>query len=583
MKCALFAKRRPFSLSALCALVLFAVMPHVLSAQQKEQFFWDSLEVISDKNSYFPISVSDGAASYVFFEKVDKVRQEISVSWISKAGTRSWSPVRRLPDSFRYSGTDVPDMYSVAVSKNGVLAVSVLDSTDSNGIVKIYSSADHAAAFQSFAFPVQQKQVTSTRIFASTAGGFVLFVSLGEGKQSPTESSFSILYAESADGKKWSDLSSFKPAEMISNAFSPFLAEVNGTDMVVFEGWYGKDSTTSQVYSTTRKGSSWTTPTVVTNDDSVITLGSETDDDFADSPGMPEFLRYKNFRPMVLSYGGDTKITWERTTRTGATATVMVAPLSSDGKILDKSDVELLNQFGNGRRPSLFIYHNSFFILWFDNRNGMNMVHLAEYLGVQWVEIDSVTLRQSRSVDSGFACAVISSSPRGSETLSLVWHQQKSGQQQIALLNEDFTAFPPVFQPKNFKAGWHSALKNPSVRVVMPDDVSEIAGFSALWTFYEDEEPVRDELSAQFRSVRDNTLTAEIPADTEGDKRLFFKAAVLDRAGNWSDVAVLEYYFDQTPPARVSSIFFDKDDFGFALSNDVAFSWKPNGADEDIA
>lgn len=545
-------------------LILFSLT--ALHAQTRENIFWDSVESVSAKNSYFPVALYDSHDSYIFYESVDKLRQEIKISWRQKRDKLLWSDTFSLPDTFKYSGDDVPDMYSAALSSKGVLAVSVLDSSSANGVIKVYSSSDKAASFTDFTFPPQIKQITSSRIFASETGSFILFISLGEGKQSPTESSFSILYSESADGKKWSDLKVFKPSSSISNAFSPFFTRIGGREFVFFEGWSGKDSTTSLIYASSRVGpfsDSWSEPFVVTDSSSMLDSSS--------------YLEAKNFRPFVLSDGKNTKIAWERTTKTGSTATVMVAPLSPEGKILDKNDVESLNAFGNGRRPSIFLFNGKFFVLWFDDRNGVNNVHLAENLGVQWVEVDSILRRQSNKISSAFPCAFVLAE---NSSLCLAW-QTDDKACSISMLCQDYKVKKPLFAAKNFKIGSRGSETNPVVKVVMPDDVSGIAGWSGIWTGDINAEPEKSSLSPQFKNIGDNLIPAKISSDSGDDEIIYFKARVLDKAGNWSETASLEYYLDRTPPKRLSQIYFDRDEWGFASSNDVSFSWQKDIEETD--
>ncbi|WP_407424975.1 SpoIIE family protein phosphatase, partial [Treponema sp.] len=551
-----------------------------LSAQQKENFFWDSVKNISEKDSFFPVSLYKDGKSYIFYERADKAKQTISISWLWKDGNLNWSDTYSLNETFKYSGTEVPDLYSAAVSNQNTIAVSVLDSSTANGIVKVYSKDSGSSEFECYSFPPLQKQITSSRIFATCSGGFLLFVSVGEGKQTLTESTFSIMYAESSDGKNWSELSKFAPSESISNTFSPFLAQAGERDLVVFEGWYEKDPASSQLYSTFRspENNSWSNPVILTDSDSVIDIGkvfTETD------MQLPDFLRYKNFRPMVFADGGDIKITWERTVKNSSVSTVMVAPLNYEGKILDKADVESLNSYGNARRPSLFKYHGKFFLLWFDDRTSVDKVHLCEYLGAQWVEVDSIERRQNVSAVSTYASPVISVSPQNTDTLSIIWQQQTEHSSQIVILNEDYFSQKPDFSARNFNKGHHNSEKNPVVKVILDEDISGVAGFSALWTFDENENPAKSEYSENFHFPKDNVLTAKIPDDTEGDKKLYFKACTLDKAGNWSDYQVLEYYYDQTPPMAVTGVSFDKDEWGFASSNDVSFTWKNDEFDDD--
>ena len=289
------------------------------------------------------------------------------------------------------------------------------------------------------------------------------------------------------------------------------------------------------------------------------------------------YLDFKNFRPFVLSDGANTKIVWERTTKTGSTATVMVAPLSAEGRIADKNDVESLNAFGNGRRPSLFLFHDKFFALWFDDRSGVDSVHLAENLGVQWVEVDSVQRRQNQREANGFPVAVRIPVSEGKSVLALVWQSQSA----ISLLSEDYHADLPTFSAKNFKIGRHGNTKNPSVRVEFPQDASGIQGFTSLWTFDPSENPEADSLGENFRAPDKNTLTAAVPEGISDDQKVFFKARVLDKAGNWSDVATLEYYYDITPPQKVAEVSLETDEHGFALSNDVSFAWQKDETDDD--
>lgn len=544
---------------------IFSFLIFLLHAQNKENFFWDSVEEISVKNSCFPHALYDGHDAYIFYESVDKSKQEIKISWRRKSGALEWSDTFSLKDIFRYSGEEVPDMYSAALSDSGVLAVSVIDSSAANGVVKVYSSVDKASSFTDFSFPPQKKQVTSSRIFSSAGGGFILFISLGEGRQSPTESSFSILYSESPDGRNWSSLKNFSPSASISNAFSPFFTRIAETDFVFFEGWSAKDSTTSLIYASSRNaGDSWSEPFVVTDSSSMSDSSS--------------YLDFKNFRPFVLSYGGETKIVWERSTKTGSTATVMVAPLSPDGRILDKNDVEALNSFGNGRRPSLFVFKESFYALWFDDRNGVNSIRLAQNLGVQWIEADSFLRRLDSKKSSAFPCALILAE---NNALCVAWQQDSGSKSSICMLCEDYHAAKPDFVPGNFRLGKRGSERNPQVRIVLPKDASGISGWCGIWTTLSDEEPEKDRNSSRFMTVKQNVISAHIPSDFTGDETVYFKARVLDKAGNWSEPGVLEYYFDSTPPKKVTNISFDRDEWGFASSNDVSFSWENDENDTD--
>lgn len=545
-------------------LLVFALAAAVLAGQNsasKEVFFWDDIKNLSGTNSFFPTTISDKNASYIFYESVNEAKKEVKISWMKKEDSNLWSEPHGFSESFKYSGEDVPDLYSAAVS-DGKIAVSVLDMDSPNGTVLVYVSDDGGEKFSRFAFPEQAKQVASTRIFRSGDGGFMLFVSLGEGKKNPTDSSFTLLCANSKNGRNWTSLEPFKAAENILNPFSPFLVQLNGKDAVYFEGWYEKDSSSSQIYCSVKEKNNWGTPVLVTDQNSVP------------SDGENSFLEYKNFRPSIYAEGTEAKICWERTLKTSGSATVMVAPLSKEGKILDRNDVESLNKYGNARRPSIFSYKGKVFVLWFDDRNGVNNVHLAENLGVQWIEHDSILRRQNNSTDFAFACPVISLSKRGRETLSLVWQQSKGKDNRICVLGEDFHVSKPELSALNFTAGKRGKLKTVSVKVIPPYDVSEIQGLSVVSGYEGSIIPSEDEMGEDFRKTSENIVQASIRQDVEGDQKIYFKAKVLDKAGNWSEISSLEYYYDVTPPLAPVNLNFPCDEYGFASSNDLDLSWE---------
>ncbi len=548
---------------ALIFLLLFP-LDFSLNAQSKssvESFFWDDEKVISKADSYFPSAVSDGKNTLVFFEEVDKSKKEIKISCVKKENGKNWGNPFTVSQKLAYSSEDIPDVYSVA-STHKATAVSVLDLDAPNGIVSVYSSSDGGNTFEKFTFPELPKQVASTRIYSTSSDSFILFVSLGEGKKNPAESSFSIYWAESKDGKKWSSLESFKPSESILNAFSPFLVQIGGKDIVYFEGWVEKDSSSSQIYAVSKlRGAEWGKTRLVTDENSVPSDDSKS------------YLDYKNFRPFVYVDKNTAKIAWERTLKSSGTASVMVAPLNTDGLILDRNDVEVMNKFGNGRRPSLFSFKGRTFLLWFDDRSGKNNVHLVENLGVEWVEHDSVSRRQSSSAEFAFANPVISGGKEENENLSIIWQKNQDGKGRISVLSEDHFAEIPKIIPRNFTAGRHSREKSPSVKIVPPHDVSEILGVSVITTQDENEEPVKDALSPSFKKNGDVILTSQVLENVSGDQKIYFKSRALDKAGNWSDVASISYIYDVTPPKAPEKIHADTDEYGFASSNDLLLTW----------
>ena len=189
----------------------------------QKSFFWENAKDISKGDSYFPQAVSSGKKSFVFFERADKKSKNVRISYSECENSKKGSGIKNLGGKIAYSGEKVPDIFSAAVSKNGTVAVSVLDSSfenensseNQNGILKVFclknnlngftksgtknalksdseiGSKENSESWSVFYFPRTEKHIVSSRIFAD-GDGFILFVSLGEGSQSLTDSSFSL-------------------------------------------------------------------------------------------------------------------------------------------------------------------------------------------------------------------------------------------------------------------------------------------------------------------------------------------------------------------------------------------------------
>ncbi|MBP5283470.1 MAG: hypothetical protein J6Y93_02255, partial [Treponema sp.] len=210
---------------------------------QSKTFYWDEPAGVSADNAYFPVVVSDKDSSYLFYETVEKSSDSTGKIWIymqkKAAGSYDFStPVKITSSAFDYSG-DIPDIYSAAVSSNGVIAVSSLadDKTAS-----VFVSSDGGATFSEHRLPEQKETVVGLRIFASSSGGFALFASLGSkqvyssGTNGTYENySFSLLFASSSDGVSWSNFKTWAPSADFSNPFVPYLYPVTGGDLVVFQ------------------------------------------------------------------------------------------------------------------------------------------------------------------------------------------------------------------------------------------------------------------------------------------------------------------------------------------------------------
>jgi hypothetical protein len=511
-------------------------------------YYWETPRPVTDSDSRFPVVVSNGTAAVLLYEDVDTEQSQTWIAIQKPVNQTLWSKPQRIAGPFDYSG-EVPDLFSAAMSSDGAIAVVVLTSAKSIGV---YLSHDGGLSFAFHELPRQTQPVVGPRIFASSAGGFMLFAALGENE------SFSLLSAESAHGDSWTALHQFGPAASLTNPFVPCLTAVPGGDMVVFQTQYNSGTRLSyQLYSTvsTDNLKSWSPAVLVTGAESFP----------SSSAGV--FTNYHNQRPVLYSDGVHRYLAWERTYYTSEYAHIWVAELSSLGTIT--GEAEEITTSGNAHRPVFYLLDGTLSLVWFDNRRGTDSVYTAEKNGILWNE----TRLASQSQSETFAFPVITSGE-----LSFIWQQNSSGKNsspRIYLLQPDRSVKPASISAQSFTVGKRSTAEKVTARVILPDDSSGIAGYSWIWTQNEHDEPPEEFMRLPSE--------LNIQGLAEADGPWYFKVRVTDYAGNWSSSSSLAYVRDTTPPKPPVILPSASDKFGFLESNSFAMNWHANDADDDIA
>ena len=555
-----FCVRRFWSFAA--TVLVVALFPPLTVAQGR-QVYWDEPREITAVDSRFPVVVTDGAVSYCLFEEV-KAERGGGQLWIAMqmlSGT-DWSAPRRVAGPFSYSG-EVPDCFSAALCGSTLVVAVAVDGAS----VRVYSSDDGGATFFEAVLLEREQAVVGPRLFVSRSGQFVLFASRGSREVASNTAqehyerfSFSLVSAQSRDGRTWSALSPFAPSRRLSNPFSPFLCATDGGDIVVFQAQRGNVSDarfSNQLYASLSDDDlqEWSEPVLVTD---ARSLPSEPDYGFE---------RYHNQRPFVFSAGGTLHLAWERTLYTSDSADIWVAELSPDGAVAGA--VEQVTMQGGAHRPILFLSSGALSLLWFDSHRGNDSVYMAQKGGLFW---DERTLCAA-AADSWarFAYPAVASGE-----LSFVWQALDARRKEPRLyaLQNDRRALPPRIVGVSFTEGRRSAARKATARLIAPPDPSGIAGFSWLWTQDKDAvpEPVLTNLADSM----------EISGVAPTDGVWYFKARALDYAGNWSATATLAYHRDLTPPLPPVVTVPARDGAGFLRSNTFEVRWRADARDDDV-
>lgn len=527
--------------------LIFLFVFYALPAYSQSTFYWDSAKTISARDSRFPRTVDYNGKSFVFWEEVDSASNQI---WISQ---RTYNTIGQYTDNIRFAGPfsysgEVPDIYSAAVSSSGTVIVAV--SSSDQGI-KIYSSKNNCESFQEHFISSNQSMI-APRVFYSENGKFRLFTSLIQ------DGEFQLFYADSKDGLSWSSFRKFNPGSNFRNPFLPVSIVSGSSDIVVFQAQYSSNVLNRYSYqlylTTTRDGSSWSTPILLTGQNSLPDSDPH------------NFAAYQNQRPNIIRHKGKIYLVWERTETTASQ--LWIAEITTQG-LVNRTAIKLTSQ-GNASRAMLFEYNDSLFVEWFDTRSGNEKIYLAEKIGEDWEERCLVDNRYSNM----FSTPAVIKDSSGKDQLSIIYQQTGNSNSIVTALMPDFSVLPPKITSSTYKIGKASRDKNVTYQIVFPNDTSGITGYAYTWG--KDNQELPDTSSVQ--SVRNRILN--LTAEEDGIYNLIIQVA--DKAGNWSEPLTVAYNRDITPPSSPQNIVFDQDDYGFAINNTLDFTWTPS-SDDDVA
>ncbi len=526
----------------LCALVCSAVWQAAAY-----DFYWENPVSVLNADGRFPSAAYNDRAAAVIWQETRETAERQGQIWLSAQiyDGGKWTTKNRFAGPFPYSG-EIPAISSVAVNSSGTVAAAVLSSIHT---ISVFVTDDHGATFTETKLSGYTIPLVAPRIYGTSDGGYVLFVTQGENE------SFSLLTAHSEDGKSWTQFSRFEPSVSFSRAFLPIMTSTDEGDIAVFQAFYDSESRSSaQLYTTLTNdgGKTWTPPVLIT------------DFSLAETGDQP-FYNFHNQRPNVFRINGQLHLVWERSYSYSESGQIYYAELDSSGRLKGLPE-RISSGAGSCNNPVLFDFRGTVSVVWFDDRRGMETVYMAQRTGYVWEE--------TQISGSQFSCSFGQHVMTGND-LRIFWPQAAAGEnQQIVRLSPDRTVLPPSVRPLSFTEGQRSTSEKVQAEVRLPSDSSGIAGFSYIWTRNAEENPPERlmNLSGQTRL----TLTAD------EDGPWYLKVRVLDYAGNWSSPASVVYFRDTTPPGRPvlarPSVLAD----GYMASNTFSVEWTPP-PDDDVA
>jgi len=513
-------------------------------------FYWENPKVITDTDSRFPLTLTNGEETYVFWQEVDSAARTISLSCRKYDSLNNYSEKRQFAGPFSYSGDEIPDIYTAAILKKGSIAIAVMTGLSN---ISVFVSEDKCQSFSESRIVSPTSITVAPRIYRTSSDSFRLFTSVGE------ENSFTIYTAESSDGKRWQRLSPFQPAAAYRNPFIPVLVPTAYGDTVVFQAQYTSAETgrlSYQLYLTIDASRGWSQPVLVTGRNSLAQRGRN------------EFHEYQNQRPYLYEYGGEVYLAWERTDTLNSS--IWIQKISNEGTVAGSA--EAVSSAGSANRPVLFEFMDSLYLTWFDTRRGRESVYMAKKNGSYW---DETSLVENKNANL-FSYPLVTRENDGTKVLSFIWQQiSPNSKNSIAVLSPDKSVLPPAMIPLSFKNGKSSRAQNVQIQINFPSDSSNISGYSYTWGKDNNKEPPKQ--IEHF--TKENKL--KLKATEDGIYNLSVRVA--DYAGNWSEPAVISYHLDLTPPSSPALAFDNLDDYGFLDSNNYSLKWKASESSDAVS
>jgi len=447
-----------------------------------------------------------------------------------------WQEAQRFAGPYEYTG-DIPHIYSGTIDSLGNIFITI---ATQDGDIIVFSSYDKGKSFNQKKIVSSGSKVIAPRIFATQNNQLYLFASQG------TEESFTIVFASSQDGKNWSNFTQFAPSLNHLNPFQPYLISRGKRDYVVFQSLYNNGNRVSyQLYScyTQDQGITWSESFLVTNQEASVKGQT--------------FHNFHNQRPFLFEKENHLYLAWERMYFSSENAHIYFAELDNDGKIMGTME-KVSESNSNQSYPVIFDYQDIVSVVWFDMRRGYEGVYFAQKRGYFWEE----TVLSTTGRKSSFGMPFISGF---GDFLTIYWQEKQKNTTRLVELAPDQHVNPPTIKGKNLVPGKRYNKERVQFTINFPEDSSGIAGFSALWTQDNTQEP--------------DSLLALLPEDAKQtffaaeDGYWYLKVKICDYAGNWSETKTFSYFKDTTPPEKPHIQYPQTNLGGFLVSNTFSIQW----------
>ncbi|MDA3956995.1 SpoIIE family protein phosphatase [Oceanispirochaeta sp.] len=507
-----------------------------------QNYYWEDPLNIETGESFYPQQISS-EQGYILtaWQEYDKNNPSMVtiLGSYSESGS-TWSEPVPLIESFSYTGEDRVSLFSLSTDRNGT---PILALAASEKRIDIYRLSDLQSPMIRISRIESESSSVVPRVFRKADKGLILFLTGKVILPNETEV-LSIYFSESEEGEVWTTPEHFIQSNDLKQNFLPHYAFDDLTEYVVFQSLYTDQRNTYQLFlkSKDRNESTWSSEVQLTTF-SEFRSGENND-----------FFLFDNQRPHIYAEDGRIHLVWER--RLGREMPqVYYGVFDRNASVLEE-----IEQISRGTYftayPRIIRDKGESLILWFDNRNG-NQIIMAQKKGIFWQE-KRISLMTG---DSTYGRWI-----KHKDDLFILWENQLNENRNISILTPDRSALPPLIKTVNFQDKGRQSNDSAVISWRRPVDSSGILGFSYLWDKNPESQPEKDPDLLDLRE-----RTEAFRALDDGD--WYFHIALVDYAGNWSETLHLRITRDTIPPEPVRFFKPLTDALGYLISNTFTLTW----------
>lgn len=520
-------------------------------------FYWENEQILVPRNARFPRAASTGEEIMVVWQEFNEEEGTVSFFYRHSQDGARWSEPELITDRVNYYWEDPVGLITLLGGRDGRFHVAFPQDELNLGL---YVREAGGEGFNLNRVISTSDTKLAPRLYEKSDGGLILFTmenlvgggfdDRGDGDETAIQSFLQIIYIEEIDGE-WTDPALLVNREGLNWNFLPDFHSYQGRDYVVFQSFETGIRSTWQLYIQSRTSSTgtggvgeWSDPIHLT-DRQELYQGE-----------LQDYIYFDNQRPHLSSNRDGLVLTWERH-YTSLSPQITLARLDDEGRV--RGDFEgVTSGFRYNANPRYFEYDGEDYVIWFDNRNGnqviMTSLDLAYQGGVQ----------MSRSVgNSSYATPVIFKGD-----LFLFWENRLSDTHRYILLGPDKSVSMPRVTPVSYTLGVRSRKSLVTLNWSRPADSSGINAYRYSWDRNPDTDPSLDGDNPLVYQPRATTFTAD------EDGLWYFHVSARDNAGNWSDPRHVPYFRDTTPPLPVRFIRPPTDAFGALDTNSPLLAWE---------